>query len=1092
MVTAAPDLEALVRDSALWYEARLIMLPVAKRVFTEAYLLGAALAARETPEGMNPKRRAPEVVIGEMLRVGARAYPGVENGLPIPPPGSSFTPLPFDFDAIATAAEDAIDSYTDDWWRTVEASTQRQMRDTIKRGVRDGLTTRQIIAEFDPLFGPERAANIAISETTTLMGRGAQATYMRAGLRQWIWRTSEDTVVDIDCEGLARASDPKKGGTPFPMTRSFQKAHPRCRCWPVPFGQPTATGEPAVEIPEPAIDVDLGAQYPFGLPDEARFGNPPTGGWFDTTDLHTSLDADGRKVWHANRRPWHNEVTERHLEGATAQENPRAYMMGGGSASGKTTLIKQGKIELPKDIVKIDSDVIKGMQPEYQAMVRAGDPRAASFAHEESSYLSKKILHDASEARFNLMLDGTGDNTIDKLAQKIQDMRFGGHQVIGEYATLDTELAVRNSAKRALETGRDVDLTVIRDTHRAVSEVFGDAVDRQLFDEVKLWDTNIKDQPRLVLEAFKDATGQHVTIHNRQLWGDFLAKADLEPGIYGFEFGAKYTEGLKDTMDLHTFNKKWTRARTAEHDEWIADEIGKATPVDDPVAVMLGGGPATGKTTLIKSGHVKVPANKVSIDSDALKGRQREYRAMVEAGDEAAAAFAHEESSYVSKRLLKEASETKRNLILDGTGDNTIEKLTQKIQDMRLGGHRVVGEYMSLDTELAIQNADIRAIKTGRKVDHEVIRDTHRGVSEVFGEAVERGLFDEVRLWDTNINGSPRLVLEAKKNAEGVQIVTMHDRKLWRDFLAKADLKPGMYSFDKIERLAGAEARQAILTRPDVRYLRTAEIKSEALTKRLHNFDEDFPYPQFESVGDFGTMTKIEQDAAIAKLDAQQATLRKYNNDRAVLKGAEEDARLEVQRLQPEVRQAILEEALYAEEAATITVQKDWIERLRDKTRTAEINKGIEDFKRLVGPNSPVQRQTVTMLRDAKIRASHLNGKVSLHPATKSQTIVHEFGHWIEWNSADVQRLRREHVASRTANDAPEQLRKITGLKYKPDEMTFKDEFFDPYVGRIYRAPGSSEVVSMSLEELYADPIGFARKDPALFDFIYDLLMEWR
>ena len=48
-------------------------------------------------------------------------------------------------------------------------------------------------------------------------------------------------------------------------------------------------------------------------------------------------------------------------------------------------------------------------------------------------------------------------------------------------------------------------------------------------------------------------------------------------------------------------------------------------------------------------------------------------------------------------------------------------------------------------------------------------------------EVIERKLFDELYLWDTNVNGTPRLIL---KQIDGV--LTIENRELYNRFLKKA------------------------------------------------------------------------------------------------------------------------------------------------------------------------------------------------------------------------------------------------------------------------------------------------------------------
>ena len=50
-----------------------------------------------------------------------------------------------------------------------------------------------------------------------------------------------------------------------------------------------------------------------------------------------------------------------------------------------------------------------------------------------------------------------------------------------------------------------------------------------------------------------------------------------------------------------------------------------------------------------------------------------------------------------------------------------------------------------------------------------------------------------------------------------------------------------------------------------------------------------------------------------------------------------------------------------------------------------------------------------------------------------------------------------------------------------------KTHYYAHYTGKRYAA-GSGEVVSMGLQAMYNDPVGFARKDPEYFKFIASLL----
>lgn len=200
------------------------------------------------------------------------------------------------------------------------------------------------------------------------------------------------------------------------------------------------------------------------------------------------------------------------------------HMLGGGSGAGKGTIQKQGLVRGGRNRITVDSDELKKALKEYRTKVAAGDAEAAAFAHEESSFLAKRAVREGLEDGFDTTLDGTGDGGIAKLTKKVQQARDKGYQVTADYVTIDTDEAVRRALTRAEKSGRLIGEGTIRGIHRQVSRDFRDAIERNLFDEVRLYNNAILDNPILIMEQKAGRT----TIFRQDLWDDFLAKADQD------------------------------------------------------------------------------------------------------------------------------------------------------------------------------------------------------------------------------------------------------------------------------------------------------------------------------------------------------------------------------------------------------------------------------------------------------------------------------------------------------------------------------------------------------------------------------------
>jgi predicted ABC-type ATPase len=201
-------------------------------------------------------------------------------------------------------------------------------------------------------------------------------------------------------------------------------------------------------------------------------------------------------------------------------------MLGGGPASGKTTVVNSGQTDIPSrdKAVHINADDVKEMLPENGRMRMSQDDRdyfhAAEFVHEESSILAKRVQSKAIGNKQDIVLDGTGDSAIGKLATKVEQARQAGYKVNGVYVTVPTEVAWARASERALgESRRFVPESVVRSTHADVSVTLPKAIEGGLFDSVSLWDNSGS-----TVKKIGQGQGSEFVIYDAKGWSDFLAK----------------------------------------------------------------------------------------------------------------------------------------------------------------------------------------------------------------------------------------------------------------------------------------------------------------------------------------------------------------------------------------------------------------------------------------------------------------------------------------------------------------------------------------------------------------------------------------
>lgn len=309
---------------------------------------------------------------------------------------------------------------------------------------------------------------------------------------------------------------------------------------PTPSKKPV---DPRAENPMPDFDV---AEVPGVRRDKSgKVINPDaTGGYL--ANIPEEVDFGGDKItpehslWHhleedpakkgsyrltRKRAAMHKAVIDKLTKDVPVQENPTMYMLGGGPAAGKSTIVRAGEGGLPPadKAVQVNADDLKEAFPEYERM-RFGDTsdfyNAASFAHEESSMLSKQLQNVGVQQRKDIVLDGTGNSKIEALEKKIGVAKKDGYKVHAVYATIPTDeawnRAVTRSKKR--DERRYVPEFIVRGTHKSVSIALPQAIERGLFDNVQLYDTSGE------LKLIGKGTGSDFEVADKAGWDSFLAK----------------------------------------------------------------------------------------------------------------------------------------------------------------------------------------------------------------------------------------------------------------------------------------------------------------------------------------------------------------------------------------------------------------------------------------------------------------------------------------------------------------------------------------------------------------------------------------
>jgi predicted ABC-type ATPase len=178
----------------------------------------------------------------------------------------------------------------------------------------------------------------------------------------------------------------------------------------------------------------------------------------------------------------------------------------------------------------------------------------------------------------------------------------------------------------------------------------------------------------------------------------------------------RWLEG--DPYGLEKYSDFQSPGRSAYEKKVIAKELQGATKGDQ--AVFMSGGPASGKTSLLKKQFGEAEGFAV-VDPDRIKAYDPVMEIGVALGMRKAAALAHENSSRLSKELYAAARDQGFNVLMDGTGANAGKYIGQ-MQELKGKGYTVTLLAQHVPEEVGVQRAVKRAERTGRYVPAEFIQ----------------------------------------------------------------------------------------------------------------------------------------------------------------------------------------------------------------------------------------------------------------------------------------------------------------------------------------------------------------------------------
>jgi len=408
----------------------------------------------------------------------------------------------------------------------------------------------------------------------------------------------------------------------------------------------------------------------------------------------------------------------------------------------------------------------------------------------------QEIKKDAATATANQTEPGADD--VAARAKALMLERFVGvRRHAGDLASEHIERVadmVHDPVLKAIAYLHDI----VEDTNTTLDEIrqkFGDRIADAVDAETWRKDSETYDQYIARLSQNRDAVQSKLADIADNI--AVIGKLNTEKAKGKVQLWKGAREKLLATFgtDLTPTLERLTMEDGTPRHNWQLVQIKKVTGLVEPHAdgtkptmIFSGGGPAAGKSTVLKkaiaTGEIESEKT-VSISADDFKTGEGdveragaagipEYESIRAAGDPRAAVIVHKESTFMAKAAFARLVHEKKSGVYDATmshhGDDSF-----LIIEAKKAGHQTVMMGVTVHPDEAIRRAHQREIQTGRHLPEDVNRAGHVGYSKSWHrylELVDEGHLDLLLLYDNNRpKEAGGAYLIAKKDKNGLVIL---------------------------------------------------------------------------------------------------------------------------------------------------------------------------------------------------------------------------------------------------------------------------------------------------------------------------------
>ena len=208
----------------------------------------------------------------------------------------------------------------------------------------------------------------------------------------------------------------------------------------------------------------------------------------------------------------------------------------------------------------------------------------------------------------------------------------------------------------------------------------------------------------------------------------------------------------------------------------IKDTLKGLTTCENPAAIFIGGGAASGKSKIreqVIKPLLEFPV--ATIDCDLIKDKLPEYKKRLKIDSETAASYVHAKSKEIALEVIDNCILNRYSFIYDTSLAAPPNEYQGLILRLKEAGYKLIIIGVYAPVEVALIRAEIRYQRTHRYIPEKWLKYFHEQFPKTF--FVLEPQFDQLQIWDNSMDHKAPILI-----AERVEQLEIYDEERYNEF----------------------------------------------------------------------------------------------------------------------------------------------------------------------------------------------------------------------------------------------------------------------------------------------------------------------